>query len=100
MQKRNGLHPTSKRLQFTLDSCLAQTLLLFSCHLLAVFFVCVCVCVCLCVPAGHPAGTHTAAASGAVGPFGAAKCSRGAADGAEPRAPRPGCSGPATRLKC
>lgn len=35
----------SKLSQFTLDSSLARTLLLFSCRLLAVFFRRVCVCV-------------------------------------------------------
>lgn len=45
-------------------------------------------------PAGRPAGTHTAAASGAAGPCDAARCSPGAADGAGSREPRPGCSGP------
>lgn len=38
----------SKLSQFTLDSSLARTLLLFSCRLLAVFFRRVCVCVCTC----------------------------------------------------
>lgn len=51
-------------------------------------------CVFVYLPAGHLAGTHTAAASGAVGPFDAAKCSRDAADGGGPREPRPGCNGP------
>lgn len=47
------------------------------------------------LPAGHLAGTHTAAASGAVGPFDAAKCFRDAAGGGEPREPHPGCNEPA-----
>lgn len=52
-------------------------------------------CVFVCVPAGHLAETHTAAVSGAVGPFDAAKYSPGAADGGEPHEPHPGCSEPA-----
>ncbi len=56
--------------------------------------------VCLCVPAEHLAGTHTAAASGAGAPFDAAKYSRDAADGEEPREPHPGCSEPEKELKC
>lgn len=49
------------------------------------------------VPAGRPAGTHTAEAAGAGGPSDAAKCSPGAAGGAGPREPRPGCSGPTNK---
>lgn len=56
------------------------------------FFVHVCLCVR--IPAGHPAGTRTAAVSGAVEPFDVAKYSRDAADGGEPREPHPGCSEP------
>lgn len=56
-------------------------------------------CVLVCVPAGRLAGTHTAAASGAVGPFDAAKYSPDAADGGEPREPRPGCSEPAKKTQ-
>lgn len=67
---------------------------MFSYHLL------VHVCVFVCVPAGRLAGTRTAAVSGAVGPFDAAKYSPDAADGGEPREPRPGCSEPAKQHKC
>ena len=59
----------------------------------------VCECLCVCVPAGRLAGTHTAAVSGAVGPFDAAKYSRDAADGGESREPRLGCSEPAESYK-
>lgn len=41
------------------------------------------------LPAGRPAGRRRAAAAGAAAPCGAARCSRGAAGGAAPRAPRP-----------
>lgn len=51
----------------------------------------------LCVPAGHLAGTHTAAAFGEVEPFCAAKYSPNAAGGGAPRAPHPGCSEPAEK---
>lgn len=50
--------------------------------------------VCAYAPVGHLAGTHTAAASGAVGLSGAAKCSPGAVGGAELHEPHPGCSEP------
>lgn len=59
------------------------------------FLLFLCECMYLCVPAGHLAGTHTAAAAGAVGPFDAAKYSRDAADGGGPREPHPGCNVPA-----
>lgn len=60
----------------------------------------VCVRVCVRVPVGRLAGTRTAAAAGAVGPSGAARYSRGAADGAGPHAQHPGCNEPAEPLGC
>ena len=54
---------------------------------------------CVYVPVGRLAGTHKAAAAGEVEPFDAARYSRDAADGGEPREPRPGCNGPAEELK-
>lgn len=51
------------------------------------------------VPAGRLAGTHTAAVSGAVGPFGVAKCSPDAVDGEELHEQRPRYSEPENRHK-
>lgn len=52
---------------------------------------------CVCVggvPVAHLAGTHTAAASGAVGLFDAATCSPDAAGDGGLHGPHPGCSEP------
>lgn len=46
------------------------------------------------VPVGHLAGRRTAAASGAVGPSDAARCSQDAAGGGGPHAQHPECSEP------
>lgn len=83
--------PTLHRLlEWSLISKLHHT-----CSLL-IWLTVTCACVCAQVPVGRPAGTHTAAASGVIGPFCAAKCSPGAADGAKLHARHPECSEPAT----
>lgn len=79
-----SLHPTRH----------SSSLMLSFGHSLTVCSVPDCMICCVCLPAARLAETHTAAVSGAVGPFDAARYFLDVADGAEPHEPRPGCSEP------
>lgn len=81
--------PTLKKLKFKRSLCI-QDVLVCSSQLEIPRLPCL-----LDVPVGRLAGRRTAAASGAVGPFDAARYSQDAADGGGPHAQRPGCNEPA-----